>query len=287
VTTTTRWSLALAIPAALATLAIEHAPASADRGVHVRGGVQLSASASASVRVRPYSRGAGRYHRPRPRPVVRYYPSYYWGGGVYFGVRYASPPPCYYNECGPYYYSNYGYPTYHRPAVVAAQPAPRPDLPRFGLGLFAGGTTLQGGDHGSDLGVVGRFRLTPHLQIEGEIAKSELFEGQRIDRSMGGALLYDFAPWSRLSLYLLGGLGAGSTEVAGDISADHVYGELGIGLDWRLTERLSLIADLRAGQRAIERDGGDRLLLRAGPTLAPVEEEQDYTRGRVGLLLFF
>jgi glycine/D-amino acid oxidase-like deaminating enzyme len=87
-------------------------------------------------------------------------------------------------------------------AVVPVVVRPRPPVPRFGIGLFAGGTGLESGAEGSDVGLLGRFRITPHLVLEGELAKSELFSGARVDRSWAG--LYDMTPDAHPIIGLVG-----------------------------------------------------------------------------------
>lgn len=268
--------IAVAASAALVLSAIGAAPAQADRrdrSVRVRGGFHFGGSVVVRPRFRPT------YYRYRPRVVVA--PSWYWGSGVYMGgsYYYAEPPPSCYEGCG--YYPP-------PPRVVAQAPAPRPPLPRLGLGVFAGGTALERGGEGNDLGIIGRLRLTNHLLIEGEVAKSELLDGQRVDRTGGASLVLDLAPWSRFSVYLLGGLGAGTTEFAGGGDAiRHVYGEVGAGLDWRIGERVSLIADIRGGTRTEEQS--DEPVLRAvgGSAAYYRDPEEGFSRGRLGLLVSF
>jgi opacity protein-like surface antigen len=249
-------------------LALVAAPTVADAGrLRVRVGGSVQAAGHIYI-------GGGGYRR---RHYVRsYYP------GTYVGVQFASPPPppCY--ECGAtaYYVEPAPQP---QVAYVAPEPPP-PPVPLFGLGVFAGGVDVERGESGNDLGLFARLRLTHHLRLEGEISRTEHDDGMRIDRRMGGALLYDFAPYARLSPYILGGLGAGRTEMDdGRYGAQQGYGELGIGLEWRLTDHLSLIGDLRAGARETRPDDG-AVMLQTAPTR---EEEENYTRGRLGALLFF
>ena len=66
-------------------------------------------------------------------------------------------------------------------AVVA-----RPELPKLGVGLFAGGAAVEGtggGDtkNSSDIGLLGRYRLTQGLLIEAEIGKTSYEENLRND----------------------------------------------------------------------------------------------------------
>ena len=74
----------------------------------------------------------------------------------------------------PSYYGSY-YPVQPTaaPGVVAASEPARPSLASFGVGVFAGGSNVQGKEDTSDLGAMARLRLTPGLLVEGEIAKTE------------------------------------------------------------------------------------------------------------------
>jgi hypothetical protein len=263
--------VALAIPAIALLVGLAAIPeASADRR---RNGA-----------VRPYSRGGGGWRTPaRVRYVPRY--GYGWGYGPYWGVVYRSPGVYYYDA-----YPSVGYAYAGEPAVVAA-PSPEPPVPRVAVGVFAGGTHLaQDAERGGrDVGLVGRFRLTPHLGLEAELSKSELGGGERVDRSFGGALFVDLTPWSKLSVYLLGGAGLGASAYDGGDDRRHTYAELGAGIEWRLVERLSLIGDLRGGRRDVEEpeyviQRGERVTILPGPD---ADDSSGYTRGRIGLLLSF
>lgn len=285
----------IALAALLAVPVLSHAETAHADGVRIRAGGSVRIGGSARVRV-------GR-DRPRPSRRVRVAPrprhhhlhvggQLRFGGGLFFGVRFAEPPPppppppCEF-ECGgvPAYYTG-GYTGTYAPSAPAAavyQPAPEP-LPRWGLGVFAGSVAVEGQDAGSDLGLVGRFRLSEHLELEAELAKSELEAGGRVDRRVGGALLYDFRPRSTWSIFVLGGAGYGHTEMgAGSLEADQGYAELGAGLTWRVSDRLHLIGDLRGGRRHTD---GDSVALKS---TAPVglADREDYNRARLGALLYF
>ena len=248
---------ALAVMAAL--------PMAAEAGrVRVRVGGSIEVHGGAHVHI-------GRRHYVRP-----YYPRYY------VGVRYASPPPprCY-EGCATAYYVE---PAPEQEVTYVAPEPPPPPVPTFGIGVFGGGVDVEHGEHGEELGLFARLRLSHHLRLEGELAKTEHDDGMRIDRRMGLALLYDFAPYSRLSPYILGGLGYGRAEMdEGRYGAKQGYGELGIGLEWRLTRHFSLLGDLRAGARETRPDA-DAVMLQTAPTR---EDEENYTRGRIGALLYF
>jgi hypothetical protein len=236
-----------------------------------------------------------RYRAPRvhlsPRVRVRYRPYYRpyryrtWsiGGGFTYGsaVYYASPPPpppprCF--SCGPAVYA-----PAPMPVPIVTAPAP---LPRLGFGVFAGSMDVEGQEVGSDLGLLGRFRLTDHLQIEGELARSEIAVSDRVDRRVGAALLYDFSPRRVLSFNLLAGLGVSQSDIGGgEFSAEQGYGELGVGLTWNLSRRLALAADIRAGAR--ETAGEEVVLRSVEPEPVPMADEESYTRARLSAILFF
>ena len=254
----------LTVAALAALTALAAAPTAADAGrirVGVGGGVRVYGGAHVHV---------GHRHYVRP-----YSPRYY------VGVRFATPPPdpCY-EGCQTAYYVQ----PEPQPQVTYVAPEPPEPVPVFGLGVFGGGVDVERGEHGEELGLFARLRVSHHLRLEGELAKTEHDNGMRIDRRMGAALLYDFAPYARLSPYILGGMGVGRAEMDnGRYGAKQGYGELGIGLEWRLTRHFSLLADLRAGARETRPDD-DAVMLQTAPTR---EDEENYTRGRIGALLFF
>ncbi len=290
-----RFSIVPALLAAamfsLPVLAIDPAPAQADTSVRVTGKVNVRAGAR--VRVRPRRRVVRRnyrHYRATPHRSYRLHVggSLYWGGGIYVGPRYyAEPPPppppecdCdhgYYNEPPPPPPRRYAPPP--RPvATVAAAPA-QPPLPRLGLGVFAGAVDIDGRVEGEELGVLGRLRLTNRLFVEGELAKSELSDGS-VDRRAGGALLFDFSPRSRFSLNLLGGVGVSQTDTGVEL-IEQGYGELGLGLTYRPTQRFHIAADVRGGVlQPIETE--------AMKAANPDEDiEEPFTRARLSALVYF
>lgn len=286
-------SIALAAAMALPVLATFEGSAEADRRVRVRGSARAHVrirSPRARVRIRraPARYRVGRYHyRPRVRYRYRSVPRYrlYVGGGFSYGWRYAAPPPpaCY-HDC---YYSSprvRAYRTAPAPAPVAVVSRPEP-LPRLGVGLFAGGMNVEDREATSDVGVIGRLRLTDSFSLEGEIAKSELEDGDRIDRRLGASLIWDLSPRSKLSPYLLIGGGAVRADIdenGNSINADQMFGEIGAGLGWRLSRHLELSADIRAGSREVlENDAA------VFATTAPIQEDEAYTRGRLAAMLYF
>lgn len=220
----------------------------------------------------------------------------YWTGGVVYDRGFAEPPPpppppvhdcdCY-SDCGPAHYTPPPptYPAaqpYYPPPVMPAA-APEPPLPRFALGAFAGSLEVNDSARGTDLGLLARLRLTDSLLVEGEIAKTEM-DSARIDRRIGGALMYDFAPRSRWSAHLL--LGTGVTQVAisdDNWKAEQRYGEIGIGLSRKLTHRLKIAGDLRAGARSrVDDQPTDAMFKSIAPS---TEAEEAYTRARLSLIL--
>ncbi len=257
--------------AILATLVVDAGSASAQHiRIRARARAHIHIGGGGYVRVRPY-----------PGPYVRVRPRYYWG----WGVRFASPPPppCY-EGCA----TVSAYYTEPAPAVTVAAPLPPPPVPTFGIGAFAGPVDVEGNEYGTDLGLVGRLRLSDHFRLEGELSKTDIEDGARIDRRIGGALLYDFNPYGRLAPYILGGIGVGRAELDGMYGANQGYGEVGIGLEWRLTRQFALIGDIRAGSRQNRADDDAvEPLISTTPPPAQMDEDENYTRGRIGALLYF
>jgi opacity protein-like surface antigen len=260
--------------AVVATLVVDSSSASAQR-------IRIRARARAHVHI------GGHGHvvvRPYQGPYVRVRPRYYWGWGVRFATPPPPPPPCYYGcaTVSAYY-------TAPAPAVTVAAPAPLPPpVPTFGIGVFAGPVDVEGNEYGTDLGLVGRLRLSNHFRLEGELSKTDIEDGARIDRRVGGALLYDFNPYGRFAPYILGGLGVGRAEMDGRYGANQGYAEVGVGLEWRIASRFSLIGDIRAGQRENRMDDDVEIqpLLQPAPE-ASMDETENYTRGRLGAILYF
>jgi hypothetical protein len=233
--------------------------------------------------VRPW-----RYHRAR-RPVV-YVGGHIWLGGGYYDDRpFAQPPPppppvdC--NCDGQYYGPIAPAPaTYVTTAVVA-----EPVLPRWSLGVFMGGVSVEGNHEGEDVGFMGQFRLTRGLLLEGEIAKNTIEDGGRVDRRMMVGLTYELGAERRLAPYLTAAVGTSQVEVEGGWNDDQAVGEIGAGLRWRLSPRIALFGDLRLGSRE-SIDNGDTAM--PVPTDASTralvpENEESYSRVRLGAMLTF
>jgi hypothetical protein len=147
------------LPLLVGALALATLVGTADAGrfsVHVGGSAHFSAGAhwSTGVRVGGYSGyyrpggyygyrgGYGGYYRPwwgaRGSIYVGGYYPYYW---PYYSYYY--PVPSYYE--GSYYPVQPGASVYAGPSTVAVV-APPPPMPRFGVGVFAGGVCT---DHNS------------------------------------------------------------------------------------------------------------------------------------------
>lgn len=243
--------------AGLAALAVLPAVAGADR-------IQLRAHARIG--------GPGLTTRYNMRPD--FYPYYYpYCPHQYWFFLYGVPPPTW-TGCG-------------LPVVVAT--APEPELARLGLGVFGGSVEVEENDAGTDLGLVARLRLSRHFQLEAELSRTDIGDGARVDKRIGGALLLQLLPDSALSPYLLGGGGFGRAELDdGNLTANQAYGEIGVGLEWALAPHFSLFGDLRAGLRRSDTTEDRRaLLVRDRGKGAGVDDDERFTRARIGALLYF
>jgi len=242
-----------------------------------------ASSAEAGVRIRVGGRIVIRNHRrphvvvwtPAPRPRLHIHGHVYVGGGVVFSEPPPPPPPDCYYECGVPSYPTYTPPYTPPPPVVVGAAPVEPFGPRLGIGVFAGTTKLEGTETG-DVGLVARLRLTRGLSLDGELAKARADDVE--SRRAGLGLSWDLAPRSRLSPHLLGMMGRWD---------ESNYAEVGAGLTYRLSDRLHISADLRAGaleEAAPTRDG---TIARAVDGDTGDQEALQYTRGRIGAMLFF
>jgi hypothetical protein len=236
----------------------------------------------------------------------RWNPGRTWsvGGSVYVGPSYSYYPR--YRYYRPYYYNNYYYPVpsyygYYEqsyypvapapapaPAVAVSAPAPRRELAKFGIGLFAGGVSVESVDESSDVGVLGRFRLTPGLLIEGELGKTSYESNLRVDRRLGASLVYEIGAYNRLAPYVLGGLGAQQAAVGGEFTTTQNFAELGVGLRFAVTPNLHVLFDIRAGSRASVSSNEPELAARSvSPPSVSSDESEEYTRARLAAALYF
>lgn len=275
--------LAILVGTSLAAASLLTAAAPASAGVRIRfgGSVHLGGHVGGSVR---WSRPA-QVWRPASRPFVSgtiyvgsggYQEGYYPGGYVY--PTYATPVvPSYYPvEPGPNGPSQYQY------------VAPAPQLSRFAIGVFAGGVATENDAQGDDVGLLARVRLSTHFLLEGELGRSRMGEGSRVDRRIEGAAIYETHPRNTLTPYLLAGIGAQSAEVGDTWTTQQRFAELGAGVRWQLSPALQLLGDMRFGQRN-ETDS-----LQARPTdvaarsIAPqADAPESYSRVRVAVALSF
>ena len=260
--------------------------ASADVRVRIGGRAHVRIGGGPRVRVvRPH----WRYHHIR-RPVIHVGGHVWLGGGYYYERPFAQPPPppppadC---NCGGQYYGPIAPApaTYVSTAVVA-----EPILPRWGIGVFMGGVSVDGEHEGEDLGFVGQLRLTRGLLLEGEIAKNTLEDGGRVDRRLMAGLKYEFGAERRWAPYLAAGLGTSQVEVDGGWEDRQAVAELGAGLRWRLSERFSLFGDMRFGSReTVESDDPtlDGIPTDASTRALVPDDEESYSRVRLGAMLTF
>jgi len=259
----------------------------ADAGRWSRGGgVRVHARGGVSVH---WSRPARSWYRPRATWSVG--GSVYVGSGYYPRYRYYRP---YYAESYvPSYYGTTYYPVAPAPAVQAIVVAPRPELPKFGIGLFAGGVAVEDTDDSSDIGVLARIRLgNGGFLIEGELGKTEYANDLRVDRRLGGSLIYEIGAYNRLAPYVLAGLGVQQADVAGEFTTNQNFAEIGIGLRYAITPKFHLAVDFRAGSRnSMSSDDPQAVEGTIARTVAPPssdsDESEEYTRARLSALLYF
>lgn len=257
--------------------------------VHVRapsGGVSVSYSrAPRYVPQRSWSVSGHVHVGPRYYPRYRYYRPYY-------AYNYYQPVPSYYGYYEQSYYPVAPAVAAPAPAVAVSAPAPRRELPKFGIGLFAGGVSVEDVDESSDVGALGRFRLTNGLLIEGELGKTSYEDNLRVDRRLGASLVYEIGAHNRLAPYVLGGLGVQQADVGGEYTTTQNFAELGVGLRLAVTPNVHLLLDIRAGSRASVSSDEDRTLTDAAarvisPPSVDSDESEEYTRARLAAALYF
>lgn len=270
--------LSLIVRSSLAVLAVGSLASAAEAdGFHASGGVRVSGGFSARV-----------HTGWRPRVWVGgYRPHYYY-------YPYYQPVPAYYTTVD----------TVAAPGVTQVVVA-EPPLPRLGLGLFAGTMVTTDATGAADMeagnfGLLGRFRLTPGLVLEGELSKTTGFTSvsvndvdfTRVDRRVGAALLYEFGAHNRWSPYIVAGLGAETTDWGGQ-SSEGGYGEIGGGIRFAVTRHFHLTAELRGGARDAPGTYGDTPVPLAARTIYPSPtptaepEPETYFRSRFAAILCF
>jgi len=255
---------------------------------------------SGSVRIR--GGVSVRFARPAGRPFFR---PRVWVGGSWWAHGYYYPRPYYYYyypEYVPSYYGNSYYPVDPSaeqggapgaPGVGAVAPRPRREsLPVVGVGVFGGGTNVNGQEDSTDLGAMLRLRLGGGLIAEGEIAKTTFKDDVRVDRRIGGSLLYEFGARNTFAPYILAGGGVQQADVDGSFTTTQDFGEIGVGLRLALSRNLHLTLDVRAGRRKtidsnqpVTLDNTLRSI--APPSGSGPDDTEDYTRARLAAVLNF
>jgi hypothetical protein len=232
------------------------------------------------------------------------------GGSIYIGPRYTYYPRpyyVYYPQYVPWYYQTESYYPVS-PAPVAAPgvvAVARPELPRLGIGLFAGGSQVEAQDGGSmhesdDVGVLARFRLTPGLILEGELGKTSYdeanYDNVRVDRRLGGSLLYEIGAYNRWAPYVLAGIGVQQADVAGTYETTQDFAELGVGIRFALSRQVHIAFDVRAGSRStVSSDmtapppppSAETMARVISPPAESSDEPEEYTRARLSAILYF
>jgi hypothetical protein len=255
------------------------------------------------------------FGRPGGGPIFR--PRVWVGGRWRFNYYWWPRPYYYYPEYVPSYY---GSGTYYpvQPGVAAPGAAPvverRPALPTLGFGVFAGGTSVNGMKDASEVGLLGRLRLTPGLLLEAELAKDSMSgdvsicpntgaacpaiaaSGDRTDRRIGGSLIWELGPHNTFAPYLLAGGGVQQAKVtsggffSSDFTTTQDFGEIGVGLRWALSRSLHLTADIRAGRR--QTIDSNQTVTPVARTINPPSggvngDTEDYTRARLAAVINF
>lgn len=290
------------LPALAFALAFASSVGAAEAGhAHFSGGVHFSSGGGWHGGVHVHVSGGYHWSSPAWHPhtwgvrghiyVGGYYPTYYRPYYYY-----------YYPEAVPSYYSGSYYPVApsYAPSVQAAY-VPRPQLPKLGVGLFAGGVSTSDANgnsqhDSSDVGILGRLRLgNGGLLVEGELGKSSYdvdnASNVRVDRRLGGSLIYEIGAYNALAPYALVGLGVQQADVAGDYSTTQDFAEIGAGLRWAVSPHFHLTADIRLGSRStVANDDvqpGGAAVRSVTPPTTDSNDNENYTRGRLAAILYF
>jgi len=297
-------ALAFALAFASSVGAAEAGHAHFSGGVHFGGGAHFGGGGwSGGVHVS----GGSSFHWSQPAYHRTWGPTWGVRGHVYVGGYY----PYYYRPYYYYYYPQY-VPSYYSasyyPVEASGGPSmqetyvPRPELPKLGVGLFAGGVSTQDSagnsvHDSSDVGILGRLRLgNGGLLVEGELGKTSYdVDGAtnvRVDRRLGGSLIYEIGAYNALAPYVLGGIGVQQASVGGDYSTTQDFAEIGVGLRWAITPHFHLTADIRAGSRStVSNDTMPAATLGTARSVAPPTSDsgdsEDYTRARLAAILYF
>lgn len=236
----------------------------AEAGVHVDIGAGVASVLGALAHVEVGVGVGVHFSQPPPPPVPAYYVE---------PVVYVAPAPIYVPQ-----------PVYVAPQPYVAATAPAPQrFDRWGLGIFAGSVHVDDQEVGSDLGLLGRYRVSRAFSVEAEVAKSETLDGDRADRRLGGAVIWNLPIGRRLTPSLLAGAGYGQSKAGeGEFHARQGYGEIGAGLRYRLSPSVHLLADVRAGTRSMSAEMDTLAKGASNP-----KEDENYTRARIGGMFFF
>jgi len=301
------------LPLLLGALAFASLAGTAEAGhAHFGGGAHFSGGAhwgGGGVHFAGSAHFGGGVHWASPRWGGYHYGGYRGYGWGFHGHIYVGGYPYWYYPNNYYYYPEY-VPSYYGTTYYPVQPAaapgvaaevlvPPPPLPRFGIGVFAGGVSSDVDNstntQETDLGVLGRFRLTDGLLIEGELGKiSYNVNGQdnvRVDRRLGGSLVYEIGARNSLAPYVLAGLGVQQASVDGNYNTTQDYGEVGVGLRLALSRHFHITFDVRAGTRStVSQDKtapANTLGTMVAPPASNSNSNEDYTRARLAAIFYF
>ncbi|HEU0031750.1 MAG TPA: hypothetical protein VFQ53_14030 [Kofleriaceae bacterium] len=150
---------------------------------------------------------------------------------------------------------------------------------RFAIGFAKGHVEGEDAD-GSTRSLVGRVGLHRHLELEVELARTELADDTL--KTGGGALVHAFGR-RHVRPYVLAGAGGGELDRADGSDARVHYGELGVGLQLR-GRRLAIGFDVRRGVRAVD---DTEPTMTTARMMTPPDDHEHYTRGRLLALVYF